>query len=64
VKALLGHLPSNNLEDPPAYPDESSLEITDLDSELDTFVPDSANVPYDMHEVITHVLDDGDFLVP
>ena len=25
-------------------------------------MPDSANQPYDMHRVIEHVLDDGDFL--
>ena len=29
---------------------------------LDTLIPDSANQPYDMHEVISRVLDDGDFL--
>jgi propionyl-CoA carboxylase beta chain len=29
---------------------------------LDTLIPDSANQPYDMHTVLTHVLDDGDFL--
>ena len=33
-----------------------------LDAELDTLIPDSPNQPYDMHEVITHVLDDGEFL--
>ncbi|HEY3477520.1 MAG TPA: carboxyl transferase domain-containing protein, partial [Streptomyces sp.] len=32
------------------------------DAFLDTFVPDSANTPYDMHRVIEHVLDDGEFL--
>jgi acetyl-CoA carboxylase carboxyltransferase component len=32
------------------------------DRELDTFIPDSPNTPYDMHTVITHVLDDGEFL--
>jgi propionyl-CoA carboxylase beta chain len=66
VKALLSYLPSNNLEDAPGYdsPYDSSdsLEITDEDRELDTFVPDSANQPYDMHTVIEHVLDDGEFL--
>src|SRR3712207_9422044 len=36
--------------------------LTDEDLELDTFVPDSANTPYDMHTVIEHVLDDGEFL--
>ncbi|HEX6919526.1 MAG TPA: acyl-CoA carboxylase subunit beta [Actinomycetes bacterium] len=62
VKALLAYLPSNNLEDPPAYDEVAPLEITDEDRELDTFVPDSANQPYDMHTVIEHVLDDGEFL--
>ncbi len=62
VKALLSYLPSNNLEDPPAYDEPADLEVTDEDRELDTFIPDSANQPYDMHTVIEHVLDDGEFL--
>jgi propionyl-CoA carboxylase beta chain len=65
VKALLSYLPSNNLDEPPAY-DEGEpggpIEITDIDRELDTLVPDSSNQPYDMHTVITHVVDDGEFL--
>src|SRR5690606_20360114 len=36
--------------------------LTDADHELDTLIPDSANQPYDMHRVIEHVLDDGEFL--
>ncbi|MDN5385801.1 carboxyl transferase domain-containing protein, partial [Streptomyces sp. LB8] len=35
---------------------------TAQDEELDALIPDSANQPYDMHTVIEHVLDDGDFL--
>ena len=62
VKALLSYLPSNNLEEPPAYDLENDLAVTDLDLELDTLIPDSANQPYDMKTVIEHVLDDGDFL--
>ena len=62
VKALLSHLPSNNLEDPPVYDVEATLDVTDEDHELDTLIPDSPNQPYDMHTVIEHVLDDGDFL--
>jgi propionyl-CoA carboxylase beta chain len=66
VKALLSYLPSNNLEDPPSYADEDaeppSLEPTDEDRELDTLIPDSPNQPYDMHTVIGHVVDDGEFL--
>ncbi|MDQ1618722.1 MAG: propionyl-CoA carboxylase beta chain [Actinomycetota bacterium] len=62
VKALLSYLPSNNLEDPPQFDADAVLDITDEDRELDTFVPDSANQPYDMHTVIEHILDDGEFL--
>ena len=32
------------------------------DLELDTLIPDSPNQPYDMHEVITRILDDDEFL--
>jgi propionyl-CoA carboxylase beta chain len=61
AKALLSYLPSNNLEDAPGYdsPYDSldALAVTNEDRELDTFVPDSANQPYDMHTVIEHVMD-------
>ncbi|MEV4617994.1 acyl-CoA carboxylase subunit beta [Asanoa sp. NPDC049573] len=62
VKALLSYLPSNNLDEPPVFPATAPLEITDADRELDTLVPDSANQPYDIKTVITHVLDEGEFL--
>ncbi|KRE62223.1 acyl-CoA carboxylase subunit beta [Nostocoides sp. Soil756] len=62
VKALLSYLPSNNLEDPPVFGGELDLDVTDDDRYLDTIIPDSPNVPYDMHEVIERVVDDGDFL--
>ncbi|MFF3270119.1 acyl-CoA carboxylase subunit beta [Streptomyces chrestomyceticus] len=62
VKALLSYLPSNNLSEPPAFPEEADLGTSDYDRELDTLIPDSANQPYDMHTAIEHVLDDGEFL--
>ena len=62
VKALLSYLPSNNLEDPPAFDEAALLEVTDEDRALDTLVPDTANTPYDMHSAITAVLDEGEFL--
>jgi propionyl-CoA carboxylase beta chain len=67
VKALLSYLPSNNLDPLPAVevgPVDTDLPdaLTDEDRELDMFVPDSANTPYDMHTVIEHVLDDAEFL--
>ncbi len=62
VKALLGYLPSNNLSDPPIFDAEADLTVSPADEDLDRLVPDSANQPYDMHKVITHVLDDAEFL--
>ena len=66
ARDLLSYLPSNNLDDPPALPGsagwDAALEITDEDAELDTLIPDSPNQPYDMHDVITRILDDGEFL--
>ncbi|QGN35218.1 acyl-CoA carboxylase subunit beta [Microlunatus sp. Gsoil 973] len=62
VRELLGFLPQNNLEEPPALPVEIELGVTDDDRQLDELIPDSPNQPYDMHDVITRVLDDEDFL--
>ena len=59
VKTLLSFLPSNNLEQPPEYKsaDDPDRECTALNSIL----PDSPSVPYDMKAVIAEVVDDGDF---
>jgi propionyl-CoA/long-chain acyl-CoA carboxylase carboxyl transferase subunit len=62
VKALLSYFPSNNLDPLPAYDTDVVDEVDESDAFLDTFIPDSANTPYDMHEVISHLLDDGEFL--
>jgi propionyl-CoA carboxylase beta chain len=66
AKELLSYLPSNNLDEPPSGPAAADpatvLELTPADAELDTLIPDSPRQPYDMHVVIQHVLDDGDFL--
>ncbi|RZQ62759.1 acyl-CoA carboxylase subunit beta [Amycolatopsis suaedae] len=64
VKDLLSYLPPNNLSEPPVFEpaDPVTDGITDSDRELDTIVPDSPNQPYDIHEVITRVVDDGEFL--
>ncbi len=59
AKALLSFIPPNNLEDPPKYACEDDPHR--LAMELDGVVPDSPNKPYDMHDVIIPVLDDGDF---
>ncbi|KUI31183.1 methylmalonyl-CoA carboxyltransferase [Mycobacterium sp. IS-1496] len=67
VRDLLSYLPPNNYADPPRYPSPAPAgpieeTLTDEDLELDTLIPDSPNQPYDMHEVITRILDDDEFL--
>lgn len=60
VRYLLDFLPSNNVEMPPAVTptDDPEREVPSLRA----VVPDSPNQPYDMHDVITAVVDDGEFL--
>jgi propionyl-CoA carboxylase beta chain len=65
ARELLSYLPSNNMEEPPSFPQagdpDGLCEITSADAELDALIPDSANQPYDIHEVITRILDDAEF---
>jgi propionyl-CoA carboxylase beta chain len=60
IKNLLSFIPNNNLEDPPSV--ESTDDINRMDKELDKIIPDSPNKPYDMHEVIKKLIDNGDYL--
>ena len=62
AKELLSYLPSNNMDEPVVFETDTDLTISDYDKELDTLVPDSANVPYDMRTVIEHIVDDAEFL--
>jgi len=59
TKTLLSYVPQNNLDDPPRFACDDDPERAVM--ELDDIVPDSPNKPYDMHEVILPVLDNGDF---
>ena len=59
IKLLLSFLPANNLEEPPRIQPLDPPDRTD--EGLDTLMPDSPNVPYDMREIITRVVDDGEF---
>jgi acetyl-CoA carboxylase carboxyltransferase component len=59
VRRLLAHLPQNNLADPPRV---TSADPTDrMDVELDAVIPDESSRPYDMHDVLRRVFDDGEF---
>jgi propionyl-CoA carboxylase beta chain len=59
VRYLLSFLPANNMEVPPYF---TPLDAPDrAPEELTTIIPDSPNQPYDMVELIEHVVDDADF---
>lgn len=60
LKNLLSYLPSNNLEDPPLK-EVTTINGTEC-SELDFIIPDDPQEPYDMREIIIHVVDKGNFL--
>ncbi len=60
IKTLLSYLPSNNLDDPPRIKPDDDPER--MDDELLSILPDKSDKPYDMKEIIKHVVDNGDFL--
>ena len=62
ARTLLGYLPDTNMSDPPDFASDFEFETNDLDQKLNTLIPDSPNQPYDIHEVIEVIADDGEFL--
>ncbi|MEE3228932.1 MAG: acyl-CoA carboxylase subunit beta, partial [Chloroflexota bacterium] len=59
MRVFLGYLPQNNMEDPPFI--ENNDDPLRSEIALDTIVPDNANKPYDVKDVISLVVDESDF---
>lgn len=59
TRELLSFMPSNNMEPPPFVPSTDPHDRSD--DKLNSIVPDSANQPYDIREIINSVVDDGYF---
>ena len=59
VKKLLSYMPQNCEDTAPALPYEIKNELR---RELDTIMPENASQPYDMRDVIDHVIDTESFL--
>jgi propionyl-CoA carboxylase beta chain len=59
ARYLFSFLPQNNLELPPQL--ETGDDPDRMDEELDTIVPDNPNKPYDMRDVVGHIVDNGEF---
>ena len=60
VRALLAFLPSNNLDDPP-FAECGDPPGRDVPA-LEGLVPDAPDQAYDVRDLITGVMDEGDFL--
>ena len=60
IRRLISFLPDNNLTDGPAL--ISNDDMNRIDESLLELIPDNANKPYDIKDILTTVLDNGDFL--
>ena len=59
IRRLLSFLPSNNTEVTP--PAENDDDPNRLIPELNTTIPDNKNKPFDMKDVISRIVDQGDY---
>ncbi len=60
VRELMGFIPANNMEEPPyAKPKDKPNRMA---KELLKVIPEDSNKPYNIIDVIKHVVDDGEFL--
>ncbi len=58
LKRLMSYLPQNNRETTPKIPYTPGTEKRE---QLNGIIPDNANKPYDMHKVISGIIDDESF---
>ncbi len=59
IRALVSYMPQNCEEDAPVMPYESTDELR---PSLNTIIPENPNQPYDIREVIEHVIDENSFM--
>lgn len=59
IKRLISFLPDNNLSDMPAY--EVTDDVNRIIEEFCEIIPDNANKPYDIKDVIEKIVDNGDY---
>ncbi len=62
IRKLLSYLPSNNMEDPPVQ--NTGDDPNRMDEALDTLIPDNPNQSYDIKDVITSIVDNGEYFEP
>jgi propionyl-CoA carboxylase beta chain len=62
ARVLLSYLPDNYGAALPTYAAESDLEVTDRDRQLNSVIPDSTSLPYDVNTIIEKLVDPNSFL--
>jgi len=60
IRELISYMPQNNLEDAPFKGTDDPNDR--MNPELNTIIPENPNKPYDMRDVLRHVVDDGTIL--
>ncbi|MDR0453387.1 MAG: acyl-CoA carboxylase subunit beta [Deferribacteraceae bacterium] len=61
TRKLLSFLPSNNYEEAPIIREDRQTDLLP-DEYLNSVIPDNPRQPYDMKQIITRIVDNGDFL--
>ena len=59
IRELLGYLPGNNLDEPPVVETADPPDREDL--ELNAFIPEEPDKPYDMKKLVSAIADDHRF---
>lgn len=59
IRKLISYLPQNNMDSAPVY--EYDFSKDKVDEELDDFVPENPNKPYDMKDIINRIIDEDSF---
>ncbi|MEN9919841.1 MAG: hypothetical protein RL662_2277 [Bacteroidota bacterium] len=60
VKKLLSYLPSNNMENAPSV--QTDDKVNRIEEALRTVVPDDPDKPYDVKDIVSLLVDNGDYL--
>ena len=60
IRRLISFIPQNNMENAPLV--ECNDPIDRLDDALNQIIPDNPNKPYNVMDIITAIVDNGDFL--
>ncbi len=60
VRRLISFLPQNNMEDAPVI--ECNDPVDRMEDALNQIIPDNPNKPYNVSDIISAIVDNGDFL--